>query len=510
MRYQAPNNPLFAYALPRLPSFPIPPLPHIHDKALYTTVISHTSLQGLNRRGIMSLTPPEEGWEIARDYERLEHVGDGLLESIASGLIQDLYPWLRQGGAAIIRDYLVSNATLAQISTFYHLPSLLRADPSSIEDVRRSEKVQASIFEAWIAGVFYDYLLGNGYSDAVAEECGPDDDEVKETDQEEGDEEDNEVPTVSVDVRGDATPDRREGLVNIAGNSHGAKQEYVCASAASDVRRHSDAESADCSPTLDDLALVRSASTTPLLPKSGREVEVDGDPSPNPLLSSVPPLSADTKQRPMLASNGAPYRFTAREDEYHHTNADSFAERGELVTGYPVVEWGTSNTLRVLATPAYARTKGQAYDYLLSWLIPLLTPYCRWIHALLSVEQARLDASLPPIIPRLATPARWAQEDREAHSQGSLRSLAQHPLVGVGEKVGYVRMPEIGQRWKVIARVVDKEGKVWTGDAVRGSWKAARLVAAWKILIQLNAYQQKTYGESGAGRGDYHQQHQES
>ncbi|OCF37193.1 hypothetical protein I316_01100 [Kwoniella heveanensis BCC8398] len=581
MRYQTPNNPLFSFILPPLPAFPIPPLPQIHHPKLHTNVISHTSLQGLNRRGNIALSPPEEGWEVAGDYERLEHIGDGLLESIASGLIYDLYPWLRQGGAAIIRDYLVSNATLAQISIFYDLPALLRADPSNIEDVRKSEKVQASIFEAWIAGVFYDYLQGYGYSDAntaagelVAEECGPDDNEVNDQDEEEALDEEEDIPTIVMDDQANTiesegrgrsggvghtllsismaplVPDQRSHTPTTSGGAFGtaharsvertggrarantansttggifsfhdlekmvgrmiAESKTTTSTitttktvtsattititrdrtrnndeaALSGDLKHAHAPaydplsassfteiSTDCSPTLNDLALTRSASTTRLLERSGEDDK-------NSRVKLKSPLNPQVKAfQPSFVINDEPADRTApldRQRLWQGALAISREAEGHIAGPSHLTLSCSVAPIAALGSQ-YKRTKGQAYDYLVSWLTPLLTPYCQWMHTLLSAEQARIDASLPPIIPRLATPARWAEEDEEAHKQGSLRSLAQHPLVGVREKVR-------------------------TGEAVRSSWKAARLVAAWKVLLQLNAQQQEIEHKSSRTR----------
>ncbi|WVF68965.1 hypothetical protein IAT40_003739 [Kwoniella sp. CBS 6097] len=600
MRYQASNNPLFSFTLPPLPLFPIPILPQINDKKIYNTVTSYSSLQGLNRRGIMALTPPEEGWEVAVDYERLEHVGDGLLESIASGLIQDLYPWLRQGGAAIIRDYLVSNATLAQISVFYHLPSLLRADSSSIEEVKKSEKVQASLLEAWIAGVFYDYLQPGGsgdedkYSGAVAEgavvveECSPESDEDDadadednaEDDEEDGDE-DEVIPTVvdfggeggtAIAVDQDALQlrDSKPNLLSLsmaplvplqksppptpspaypynstrksAGSKASANHEPTSSlfsfddlekmvssmitkaktttitsttttttttSSTTSISitqgtrdimvmakerntgvndREKSVVGRGRSPTLADLALLRSASTTPLLGDADQKIGpdvADSESLLNPSTKAYRPslmisggFMCDAVDECRPPSSEPAYKYTISDSQNNEDTSRLHTERSDAPAPAPVAR--------------YKRTKGEAYGYLLQWLIPLLTPYCQWIHALLSAEQARLDAAIPPVIPRLATPARWAKEDEEARKQGcTLRSLAQHPLVRFGDKVGYVKMPELGQRWRVVARVTDRQGKEWTGEAVRATWKAARIIAAWKVLLQLNAHQQE-------------------
>ena len=90
-------------------------------------------------------------------------------------MLHDMYPSLKQGPAAVrlssrycsvswisaeqkfLKDRLVCNATLAQISDRYALPARLRGG-LEIYTTRQSEKVRASVFEAYIAGVYYDFL----------------------------------------------------------------------------------------------------------------------------------------------------------------------------------------------------------------------------------------------------------------------------------------------------------------------------------------------------------------
>jgi dsRNA-specific ribonuclease len=52
----------------------------------------------------------------------------------------------------------VSNNTLAQLSSSYNFPDCIVAAPSALYTTRLQVKTRASVFEAYIAAVFYDFL----------------------------------------------------------------------------------------------------------------------------------------------------------------------------------------------------------------------------------------------------------------------------------------------------------------------------------------------------------------
>ena len=64
------------FILPELPIFDLPSLPMITDPTLYELAITHSSTHGLPRRA--HELEIVEG-DLVEDYEKLEHVGDGLL-----------------------------------------------------------------------------------------------------------------------------------------------------------------------------------------------------------------------------------------------------------------------------------------------------------------------------------------------------------------------------------------------------------------------------------------------
>lgn len=58
----------------------------------------------------------------------------------------------------MLKAHLVNNETLAQLCVRYGIMDSLRAAPSTLHTIKGQVKAQASVFEAYIAGVYYDFL----------------------------------------------------------------------------------------------------------------------------------------------------------------------------------------------------------------------------------------------------------------------------------------------------------------------------------------------------------------
>lgn len=65
----------------------------------------------------------------------------------------------------LLKGHLVANATLAQLSQRYGLPSRLLAEPSAVWNLRNGEGTQANLFEAYLAGLYTSYL--RSYAESV-------------------------------------------------------------------------------------------------------------------------------------------------------------------------------------------------------------------------------------------------------------------------------------------------------------------------------------------------------
>ncbi|KAI5478981.1 hypothetical protein MNV49_004385 [Pseudohyphozyma bogoriensis] len=91
------------------------------------------------------------------DFERLEHVGDAVLELALTFQIHRLYPRLTPEARTLIRSSLVSNAALSVLSGAYNLPNQLRGAPLSLQ---QNEKTRADMFEAYVGAVSSDSEAG--------------------------------------------------------------------------------------------------------------------------------------------------------------------------------------------------------------------------------------------------------------------------------------------------------------------------------------------------------------
>ncbi|WVW84832.1 hypothetical protein I302_106867 [Kwoniella bestiolae CBS 10118] len=469
MRYNTEdhNNPLFSFILPPLTPLnePLPPLPRIIDPDLYQQVISHVSLQCLTRRSVMALAKPEEEYEKAVDYEKLEHLGDAILENVATGLIQEMFPWLRQGGAAIIRDYLVSNSTLAQLSVFYILPLLIKADASSIIHVRSSEKIQASVLEAWIAGAWYSFLrFGEGGGIVIDEEgevsiCQTETalGEVKYV----GNVDQGEDELIKASEEAEGQGEEGEDEESMPKGLQPVLEPVKCLKLDDSSKVEDGTKKVSHTADLADLiSMMMSASTT---------------------TSVITTTTTSSTQITVTPGRSAKHPDSQGTDSGSNaTTEDPNSRPAPLLTMEPSQNPSSIQT----RPPSGPRTKGQAFDYVESWLSPLLKPYCQWIYSILLEEQNKILSSLPPDVPKLVIPEHWKDEDRK--SMGMPQALSQHPWIkSVGSKPVYEKEPKTGQRWRVVCRVVDLDGKEWVGEAIRPNVQAAKNVAAWMVYRQL-------------------------
>lgn len=152
-------------ALPPLPALSLPPLPRIADAVLARNCVTHSSVNSRHKPNLsLDLTTPT-----ADDYEKLEHVGDSLLCTITVTLLQDMYPDLPPGPSTVswrgsvdadqkLKDHLVNNKTLSQLCIRYGIMDGFIAAPSALYTAKQQYKVQAAVFEAYIAAVFFDFL----------------------------------------------------------------------------------------------------------------------------------------------------------------------------------------------------------------------------------------------------------------------------------------------------------------------------------------------------------------
>lgn len=143
----------------------LPPLPPIKPQ-YQKTAFCHKSLYTTSRELATSdLT-----------YERLEFLGDAYIELFASRLIYESYSHLPAGRMSQVRELLVKNETLAELSRSYGFHEKISVGAEIGELVRDSRgrgnkgynKIVGDVFEAYVAAVVLSDFEGRGFEKAEA------------------------------------------------------------------------------------------------------------------------------------------------------------------------------------------------------------------------------------------------------------------------------------------------------------------------------------------------------
>jgi ribonuclease III len=119
---------------------------------------------------IDSLPPDRAGavfthssWAAARtaSYERLEFLGDSVLELAVARTLFDSFPDFSEGRMAKVRSHVVSRASCAVVARELELGDRLRAEatgpPDEVERLARNRNVLAALLEAAIAAVYLEH-----------------------------------------------------------------------------------------------------------------------------------------------------------------------------------------------------------------------------------------------------------------------------------------------------------------------------------------------------------------
>lgn len=99
------------------------------------------------------------------NYERLEFLGDAVVELIITEYLVKQYPAFQEGDLSILRAYIVNASTLFDISSKIDLSSNILLGKSEFNGLNNIKKaIVADIFEAVMAAVYLD----GGYEKAKA------------------------------------------------------------------------------------------------------------------------------------------------------------------------------------------------------------------------------------------------------------------------------------------------------------------------------------------------------
>lgn len=98
--------------------------------------------------------------------ERLEFIGDGILQGVVTALLSQRYPTYAEGRLTQERSKLVSNQALAKVAKRIHLGQQLHLAEHAVQQgCRKNGKVLSGALEALIGAYFID----TGYNYSTAE-----------------------------------------------------------------------------------------------------------------------------------------------------------------------------------------------------------------------------------------------------------------------------------------------------------------------------------------------------
>ena len=111
----------------------------IHHLELYEQALTHRSCSGI--------TPQQSN-------ERLEFLGDSMINSIVGHALYELYPEEDEGTLTLIRSFIVNRNHLNGVGERMGLPLMIRCDESL--DLRNSDVV-GNAFEALVGAIYLDH-----------------------------------------------------------------------------------------------------------------------------------------------------------------------------------------------------------------------------------------------------------------------------------------------------------------------------------------------------------------
>lgn len=127
----------------------IPPLPAINDPELAARVFVHKSTT--NSKSYLAMS------ELINSHnERLEFLGDSILNNVVTLIIFEQFPTASEGELSRIRALLINNAFLTEFSLAYGFDKKLKSNINE-EDLRNGkQKIYADLFEAYIGALIID------------------------------------------------------------------------------------------------------------------------------------------------------------------------------------------------------------------------------------------------------------------------------------------------------------------------------------------------------------------
>jgi hypothetical protein len=295
---------------------------------------------------------------------------------------------------------MVSNRSLAQIAEQYGLPEMFIANASSKYMIQAAQKAKGSLFEAYVAGVYYSFLMPREEADSEGsgETIRPND---------------------SGSISGDVSPRAEHEEAGEKGKEEGKGTE-----------KEKEKE------------------------KEKEEEEVSGV-----VVEQVKPGSSRKGTGiDDLFSLGLNTRQPIKRDEPNKESEDAKSLTPLSQSSTPSSPSTSSTPTQI------KRTHGQAYDHLCSWLWPLFTPVAEFLSSYLETESSlSLADNCPQPNPNQAqnVPNEWKIED--ANATGAIGALNQYlgKTYGCGYLPTWITKKRVMDVWRMVCIVRTPEGKEW-------------------------------------------------
>jgi ribonuclease-3 len=163
--------------------------------------------------------------------ERLEFLGDGVLNFVAAQLLYQRFPKADEGQLSRLRAHLVKGATLAAVARTFHLGDFLHLGPGERKSGGfRRDSILAGALEAVIGAVFLDggFEQARGFINAIYRE------RLASLSLEQGSKDPKTRLQEFLQGRGLPLPEYR--VLSAAGDAHNQLFQVECSVAAADIR----------------------------------------------------------------------------------------------------------------------------------------------------------------------------------------------------------------------------------------------------------------------------------
>lgn len=115
----------------------------VKDKNLYEVAFTHPSYNNLNSN--------------SSNYQKLEFIGDAILDYVSADLIFKLRPELNEGNMTKLRIYLVRSESLADFSLNLGLYRYVKVGNSfPANEIIHNQKILEDIFESFVGAIYLD------------------------------------------------------------------------------------------------------------------------------------------------------------------------------------------------------------------------------------------------------------------------------------------------------------------------------------------------------------------